>query len=104
MLNSVDYKLLTGQFFIGTPKQSLNLLLDTTSSVSWIPKSNLNNYFMHTFDPSRSKTFFNSGTSKDAPYEDLIQKGELSADVMDFTTQKRNKQLAPNFHFILVDS
>lgn len=104
MLNSVDYKLLTGQFFIGTPKQSLNLLLDTTSSVSWIPKSNLNNYFMHTFDPSRSKTFFNFGTSKDAPYEDLIQKGELSADVMDFTTQKRNKQLAPNFHFILVDS
>ena len=104
MLNSVDYKLLTGEFYIGTPKQSLNLLLDTTSSVSWIPKSNLNNYFMHTFDPSRSKTFFNFGTSKEAPYEDLIQKGELSADVIDFTTQKRNKQLAPNFHFILVDS
>ena len=37
MLHSIDYKLLTGSFYIGTPKQEFNLVIDTTSSFSWIP-------------------------------------------------------------------
>ena len=104
MLHSVDYKLLTGSFYIGTPKQEFNLVIDTTSSFSWIPNSNLQKTYPHTFNSKLSMTFISNGTSLNAPIGDMFQRGGISLDVIDYTKEKRGKDLAPSFQFILIDT
>ena len=104
MLHSVDYKLLTGSFYIGTPKQEFNLVIDTTSSFSWIPNSNLQKTYPHTFNSKLSSTFISNGISLNAPIGDMFQRGGISLDVIDYMKEKRGKDLAPSFQFILIDT
>ena len=103
MLRSVGYELLTGSFYVGTPKQKFDMIIDTTSQFSWLPNSNLNNTFHHTFDSSKSSTYFSVGTSINAPNEDLFQRGDVSSDIFDYTSQKRRQRLSP-FQFILINT
>lgn len=103
MLSSVGYELLTGSFYVGTPKQKFNMIIDTTAQFSWLPNSNLNNTYLHTFDSSKSSTYFSVGTSINAPNEDLFQSGDVSSDIFDYTNQKRRQRLSP-FQFILIDT
>ena len=104
MLHSVDYKLLTGSFYIGTPKQEFNLVIDTTSSFSWIPNSNLDKQYPHTFNSRLSSTFISNGISLNAPIGDMFQRGGISLDVIDYIKEKRVKDLTPSFQFILIDT
>lgn len=85
-------------FKVGTPGQSISMILDTGSSYAWVPNFNCSCHTTtHQFDASASSTYNDKKISKDVQYGMGYIKGALSTDVLSIDGLK-----AKDMTFILV--
>ncbi|OMJ84768.1 hypothetical protein SteCoe_14021 [Stentor coeruleus] len=85
-------------FKLGSPGQTISMILDTGSSYAWVPNINCSCHTTtHQFSASASSTYKNLSIEKDVEYGMGYIKGTLSTDVLSINGLK-----AEDMKFILV--
>lgn len=81
ILDGIEYYNPTFNFCLGMPNQCVEASLDTTSSNSWFVSSELKEFFNHTIDTNKSKTYEEVSGVTSMLFEGAILFGSISKDI-----------------------